>query len=63
MQRYIEIEGEFKRVISVVKVRGSAHSTALRLFSVSEDGIVIGDLLADYEGILSGRPINMVDAV
>ena len=63
MQRYIEIEGEFKRAMSVVKVRGSVHSTALRLFSISDDGIVIGDLLADYEGILSGRPINMVDAV
>ena len=60
MQRYIEVAGELKRVISVVKVRASAHSTALRLFSISDDGIVIGDSLAEYEGILSGRPINMV---
>ena len=59
MQRYIEIAGDFKRVISVVKVRASAHSTALRLFSITSDGIVLGDMLPHYEGILSGQPINM----
>ena len=60
MQRYIEIAGEFKRLISVVKVRGSAHSTALRMFEISDGGIVIGEPLPKYEGILSGRPIHMV---
>jgi circadian clock protein KaiC len=63
MQRYIEIAGEFKRVISVVKVRGSQHSTALRLFSITGDGIVIGKPLSQYEGILSGRPFSTVDIV
>lgn len=56
MQRYIEMAGEFKRVISVVKVRGSAHSKAIRLFDITHDGMVIGAGLSDYEGILSGCP-------
>lgn len=56
MQRYIEMAGEFKRVISVVKVRGSGHSKAIRLFDITHDGIVIGAGLSDYEGILSGCP-------
>lgn len=56
MQRYIEIAGEFKRVISVVKVRGSIHSPALRLFTINDDGIIIGEALSQYQGILSGRP-------
>ncbi|MDO8420211.1 MAG: ATPase domain-containing protein, partial [Rubrivivax sp.] len=30
VQRYIEIEGQFKRAISVIKVRGSAHSKDIR---------------------------------
>lgn len=56
MQRYIEMAGEFKRVMSVVKVRGSAHSKAIRLFDIADTGIVIGPALSEYEGILSGCP-------
>jgi circadian clock protein KaiC len=55
MQRYIEIAGSFERVISVVKVRASAHSRALRLYDIDEEGILIRDTLK-YEGTLSGRP-------
>lgn len=60
LQRYIELEGELKRVISVVKVRGSRHSKALRLFDIENDAIVIGDSLSQYEGILSGKPTSML---
>jgi len=56
VQRYIEIAGQFKRVLSVVKVRGSAHSKDIRLFDINDDGIVIGDTLSGYDGIMSGRP-------
>lgn len=56
MQRYIELAGEFKRVISVVKVRGSAHSKAIRLFDIENDTVRIDASLAEYGGILSGHP-------
>ncbi len=56
VQRYIEIEGQFKRVLSVVKVRGSSHSKDIRLFDISDEGIAIGETLSGYSGILSGRP-------
>ena len=56
VQRYIEIAGQFKRVLSVVKVRGSAHSKDIRLFDINDDGIVIGETLSGYDGIMSGRP-------
>lgn len=56
VQRYIEIVGQFKRVMSIVKVRGSQHSKNIRLFDITDDGIVIGETLSDYAGILSGRP-------
>jgi circadian clock protein KaiC len=55
MQRYIEIAGNFERLISVVKVRASVHSRALRLYDIDEDGIRIGSAL-NYEGTLSGHP-------
>ncbi len=56
MQRYVELAGQFKRVISVVKVRGSAHSKDIRLFEITDDGIVIGEILSDYHGITTGSP-------
>jgi len=54
--RYIEMVGQFKRVLSVVKVRGSAHSKDIRLFDITDDGIVLGDTLTQYAGITTGRP-------
>jgi circadian clock protein KaiC len=56
VQRYIETEGQFKRVLSVVKVRGSNHSKDIRLFDITDDGITIGDKLTNYAGITTGSP-------
>ncbi|PTR17653.1 circadian clock protein KaiC [Nitrosospira sp. Nsp2] len=56
VQRYTEIMGQLKRVLSVVKVRGSEHSKDIRLFDVTEEGIVIGKTLSGYDGIMSGHP-------
>jgi circadian clock protein KaiC len=56
VQRYTEMEGQLKRVFSVVKVRGSEHSKDIRLFDITEAGIVIGETLSGYDGIMSGRP-------
>jgi len=56
VQRYIEIEGQFKRVLSVVKVRGSNHSKDIRVFDITDDGIIIGEKLSNYDGITTGSP-------
>jgi len=56
MQRYVEIAGQFKRVMSVVKVRASMHSKDIRFFDIADDRIVIGEPLKHYQGILSGYP-------
>ena len=58
MQRYVEIGGQFKRVISVVKVRASAHSKDIRFFDIGPDGFTIGEPLRQYQGILSGQPTS-----
>ncbi|MBC7455419.1 MAG: protein kinase, partial [Massilia sp.] len=57
VQRYVELDGEFKRVISVVKVRGSKHSKEIRLFDITDEGIILGKTLAEYTGIMSGQPL------
>ena len=56
MQRYIELKGQLRRIMAVVKVRGSAHSKDLRTFEITDEGIVMGDPLGEYEGLLTGSP-------
>lgn len=56
VQRYIEVESCLKRVMAVVKVRGSPHSKEIRQYEITDDGIVIGEAVLDYEGLLGGRP-------
>jgi circadian clock protein KaiC len=56
VQRYIEVESRLLRVMAVVKVRASAHSNELRLYSIDDSGIVVGEMLPDQEGLLGGRP-------
>ena len=56
VQRYIEVDSRLRRVIAVVKVRASPHSDQLREFSIDAEGIHIGKMLANHEGLLGGRP-------
>jgi circadian clock protein KaiC len=56
MQRYIELKGQLQGVMAVVKVRGSAHSKDLGTFEITEHGIVMGETLGGYEGLLTGSP-------
>jgi circadian clock protein KaiC len=56
LQRYIELDGQIQRLMSVIKLRGSQHSKELRLYEVTDDGLVIGNGLTGYEGLMSGTP-------
>jgi len=56
VQRYLEVQSRLKRVMAVVKVRDSNHCKELREFEITERGIVIGDPILAYEGLLGGRP-------
>jgi circadian clock protein KaiC len=56
VERYIEIESHLRRVIAVVKVRGSTHSKELRLYEITDEGILIGEPVRDHEGLLGGSP-------
>ncbi|MGI8507809.1 MAG: RAD55 family ATPase, partial [Gemmatimonadaceae bacterium] len=56
MQRYVEIDGELRKVLAVVKMRGSSHSSALRAYEITPTGAVMNEFLKDYHGILSGVP-------
>jgi len=61
MQRYIEIEGQLRRAISVVKIRSSPHSKDLREYEITQGGLVVmGGAIKGYEGILSGAPNRLI---
>jgi circadian clock protein KaiC len=56
--RYFEAYGEVKQAITVVKKRSGAHEKAIREFKlVSGKGIVIGEPLKQFQGVLTGVPI------
>jgi circadian clock protein KaiC len=56
VQRYVEVDSRLRRVVAVVKVRGSAHSDELRLYHIDDQGLQIGETLLGHEGLLGGRP-------
>lgn len=61
VQRYVEVESRLRRVMAVVKVRASAHSDELRLYSIGDAGIHIARTLPDREGLLAGRSRRILD--
>jgi circadian clock protein KaiC len=54
--RYLEIEGELRRAIGVLKKRMSDFEKTLREFEVSRYGIKVGKPLTLLRGILKGVP-------
>ena len=54
--RYVEVERELKKVVAVVKMRGSQHSKAYREYEINQRGFVVGGDLNGYTGRISGAP-------
>lgn len=54
--RYFEYEGELRTFMTVVKTRARSHSHQLRAYSVTDQGIVVGEALAHLEGIITAVP-------
>jgi circadian clock protein KaiC len=59
LQRYVELDGALKRMMTVVKLRGSDHSKDLRLYEVHSRGLTIGDTVPRYHhGLLTAAPLK-----
>jgi circadian clock protein KaiC len=54
--RYVEIEGQLRKIMMVIKMRGSAHSRDIREYEITSEGVVIGERLKDYNELISGIP-------
>lgn len=55
--RYVEISGQLRKVIFVVKMRGGNHSKDIREYVITNKGVVlIGPRLAEFAGLTTGAP-------
>lgn len=55
--RYVELAGELRRVVGVLKKRTSDFEKTLRELEITAAGLRVGGPLAGYRGILSGLPV------
>jgi circadian clock protein KaiC len=57
--RYVEMFGEMKRGLTVLKMRGSAHDKAIREFTIDKTGMRMGRPFRNVTGILAGAPVHL----
>ncbi|NTW97640.1 MAG: circadian clock protein KaiC, partial [Oscillochloris sp.] len=55
LMRYVELFGEMRRGLTVLKMRGSAHDKEIREFTIDGSGLHIGKPFRTISGILSGQ--------
>jgi circadian clock protein KaiC len=56
MLRYFEAAGEVRQAISVVKKRLSSHERTIREMRLGAGGVIVGEPLRQFQGVLTGVP-------
>lgn len=55
--RYVEIDGQLRKIMVVIKMRGSNHSKDIREYVITDKGVVvIGPRQTDYARLTTGLP-------
>jgi circadian clock protein KaiC len=58
--RYVEIDGQLRKVLVVVKMRGGNHSKDIREYVIDERGmVIIAPHRTDYASLTSGLPVRV----
>jgi circadian clock protein KaiC len=60
--RYVEMFGEMKRGLTVLKMRGSVHDKSIREFTIDQKGMHIGRRYRNVTGVLGGSPMHVSPA-
>lgn len=58
--RYVEVDGNLARGVSVLKARGLSHSTGVRRLTIGEGGVEVGAPFEGMRGVLTGLPTPVV---
>jgi len=56
LTRYFEANGRIRKALSVVKKRSGTHEDTIREFAVAPGGLVVGEPLSGFQGVLTGVP-------
>jgi len=57
--RYVSIEGQLRKIMVVIKMRGGNHAKDIREYEITSKGVVIlGQRLTNYRGLISGLPVR-----
>lgn len=54
--RYFEAAGEVRQALSVIKKRSGEHERTIRELVMKNGTIAVGDVLTEFEGVLTGAP-------
>jgi circadian clock protein KaiC len=54
--RYFEAHGEIRQAVSVFKKRTGLHQRTVRELRITETGVVVGEPLVGFRGIMTGTP-------
>ncbi len=54
--RYFEALGEVRQAISVIKTRTAQHERTIREFQIGSNGLLVGEPLRAFQGVLTGVP-------
>ena len=54
--RYVEIDGQLRKVLMVIKMRAGDHSKDIREYEVTSGGLRIGARLSGYHRLITGVP-------
>jgi circadian clock protein KaiC len=57
--RYVSIDGQLRKIMTVIKMRGGNHAKDIREYEITSKGVVILDQrLTNYQGLISGIPVH-----
>ena len=56
LMRFFEARGSIRKAVSIIKKRSGPHENTIRELTMSSNGIVIGEPLVGFEGVMTGVP-------
>jgi circadian clock protein KaiC len=57
--RYVSIDGQLRKIMVVIKMRGGNHAKDIREYEITSKGVaILGKRLTNYQGLISGIPVR-----
>jgi circadian clock protein KaiC len=57
--RYVSIDGQLRKIMTVIKMRGGNHAKDIREYEITSQGVVLlNTRLTEYQGLIGGLPVH-----